>query len=165
MLVYRVIDANILIDCEVAGLTQTVLSHAEEFVTPKQLFQKELEEDHPNLPNLGLRLEELSEDEEMMCRLMEEKYAGISFNDASIQVLEKMRDLHLITGDSKLKKASRKEGVKVNGTLWLVQHMVNIGSISPRDAVRALQLMIDNDRSLPENELKRITKNLIPNES
>ena len=59
----------------------------------------------------------------------------------------------LLTGDEDLRKAALQEGVDVHGTLWLLDAMVEGGTISDAEGCRSLKLMCNAGRRLPKKEV------------
>lgn len=52
-------DANVIIDLEVGGLIKQMFRLDYEFAVPDVLYEKELKDNHSNLPKLGLKRREL----------------------------------------------------------------------------------------------------------
>jgi hypothetical protein len=53
-------DANVIIDMEDCGLTDVMFRLPYQFLVPDILYYDELEDDHPELLSLGLKMLELS---------------------------------------------------------------------------------------------------------
>jgi hypothetical protein len=65
----------------------------------------------------------------------------------------------LVTGDAALRDAADEEDIEVHGTLWVVDALVDTGTVEPPEAARALQLMMEADRRLPEDEVHHRLEN------
>jgi hypothetical protein len=59
----------------------------------------------------------------------------------------------LLTGDGALRKAAYNEGVEHHGTLWLLDAMIEVGTISGTKGCTSLELMINVGRRLPKKEV------------
>lgn len=70
-------------------------------------------------------------------------------------VVARAEDGILVTGDGALRDAAETEGIEVHGTLWIVDALVDTGTVAPPEAARALQLMMEADRRLPEDEVNQ----------
>lgn len=70
-------------------------------------------------------------------------------NDLFAPVLAASEECPLLTGDKDLKAAAEAENIKVLGTLWLVNEMVQAGKIAVHVAHNAYQLMRAHGRKLP----------------
>lgn len=80
---------------------------------------------------------------------------GISYPDSSVAWLAKERGEPLITNDPKLRSASRTMGIRVWGTLWFVDSVVERRAVLPEVALDALLRMILNGRrSISEEEYR-----------
>ena len=73
-------------------------------------------------------------------------------------VLAMQESAVLLTGDGALRKAAFNEGVEHHGTLWLLDAMVEEGTISKEKGCTALELMLNAGRRLPKKAvLARMT--------
>ncbi len=59
----------------------------------------------------------------------------------------------LLAGDRSLRQAAEEEAIEVHGTLWLVERMVTTQVINVEQAATAFDLMRENHRRLPWNEV------------
>ena len=59
----------------------------------------------------------------------------------------------LLTGDGALRKAASNEGVEHHGTLWLLDAMIEEGTISEAKGGTSLELMLNAGRRLPKKEV------------
>jgi predicted nucleic acid-binding protein len=83
-----------------------------------------------------------------------ENYVRPSREDLFALVLAKENDAILLSGDKSLRDAAREEGVKVHGTIWLLDQMVEYGIIDKRKRAASLKLMMKSGRRLPCEEVK-----------
>lgn len=108
-------DANIFIDITVSNLTRTMFQLGDTIVTPDVLYQEELQAHHPELPGLGLRIEQLSSEGVAEVELLVDAYTGPSKHDLFALTLAKTNDWTLLTGDESLRLVAEAEGVEVHG--------------------------------------------------
>lgn len=111
---------------------------------------------HPELPGLGLRIEQLSSEGVAEVELFRDAYTDPSTNDLFALTLAKTNGWTLLTGDESLRLAAEAETVEVHGTLWLVERMVVTRVINAERAEAAFELMRDNDRRLPWGEVDEL---------
>ncbi len=157
-------DANILIDLEEGVLLEVMFQLPYNFATPDILFVDELEENHQHLPELGLQLNELSEETMLATMVLIQRYTKASRYDCFALALAIQENCPLLTGDNALRKAAKKEQVTVRGTLWLVEQMIEQQLISIDEARKAYQLMKKSGSRLPwkmvEDQLSKIERGL-----
>ena len=132
----------------------------ETFATPDILYHEELAEHHPELPGLGLRVERLSRIAIADVDRMTLVHAGPSTNDLIALALAKERQWALLSGDHRLRQAAETEQVEFNGTLWLVERMVETRTISIERAKEGFELMRNGARRLPWAEVDVLVKRL-----
>ncbi len=142
-------DANILIDMEEGGLLETMFRLPYAFATPDILFFEELEQEHAHLPDLGLKLKEISSESMMYAMHLTSTYTKASRNDCFALALAKQEQCPLITGDMALRVAAEKEATIVKGTIWLVSQLVIHKQIGTEQARTAYKQMQANGRRLP----------------
>ena len=142
-------DANVLIDMEVSGLLERMFALPHEFATPDLLYEDELEEHHPDLPQLGLKLRGLDGEGIHAATMFRQRYRRVSTYDCAALALAVNLECRLLTGDLALREAARQENVEVVGTLWLVEEMIVHQLISAKQARSAFDHMRRNGRRLP----------------
>ena len=76
-----------------------------------------MEEQHSHLPDLGLTMVAMSNQDPDRAVRLATKYPSISRNDAYALALATSRERQLLTGDRDLTKAAKREQVRSNGTL------------------------------------------------
>jgi hypothetical protein len=64
----------------------------------------------------------------------------------------------LIAGDLALRRAAEKEGLRVRGTLWILDELVNYRIFTGERAADALDKMIKNRGRFPPEELTKRLK-------
>jgi len=151
-------DANVLIDMEVGELLERMFALPHEFATPDVLYAEELEEHHPDLPQLGLQLRGLDGDGIHTVTMFRQRYRRASGYDCLALALAVSLGCPLLTGDSALREAARQEEVEVVGTLWLVEEMIHHQLISVRQARDAFDQMRRKGRRLPWQEVDALVR-------
>ena len=153
-------DTNIFIDMNVANLTLQMFRLKETFATPDILYHEELAEHHSELPGLGLRIERLTpttiSDVERMVAIHQKN----SVTDLMALALAKERQWPLLSGDRRLREAAVIEGVKIFGTLWLIEQLVATKTISLSQAETGFELMRHGRRRLPWAEVDALLERL-----
>ena len=112
------------------------------------------------LLQLGLRPVELSTEEYGLLDDYHVKYPQLSVSDSSALAIAKTRNITLLTGDGKLRKAATAEGVNVIGTIGILDQLINGKYIDQATFKKCISdLLINNGIigrvRLPENELKK----------
>ena len=157
-------DANILIDLEEGELIKEMFQLPFSFSIPDILFEEEMAGEHGYLPDLGLKLEELSGEVMASAEALIQKYTNPSRHDCFALALAKDKECPLLTGDKALRKAAETEAIMVNGTLWVVEQLIHQQLITPDQARQAYQRMKNSARRLPwniaESSLQEIEKEL-----
>jgi hypothetical protein len=155
-------DANIIIDMNTGGLLRLMFRLDATFAVPDVLYEEELRIDHPELPRLGLKRLELSEDTVVYAGRLVEKYRGLgaSINDLLALALARQEECPLLTGDGRLRTAGQTEGIDVHGTLWLVEQMVRSRTITIRQAEAGYGKMREATRRLPWDEVDKQLRTL-----
>ena len=153
-------DANIFIDVTVGNLSRAMFRLEDTIATPDVLYQEELQDHHPELPGLGLRIEQLSSDGVTEVERLRTVYTGPSSNDLFALSLAKTNEWTLLSGDGCLRAAAEAELVTVRGTLWLVERMVSTRVIQVERAELAFEQMKHNYRRLPWNEVDALIERL-----
>lgn len=147
-------DANILIDMIEGGLIDHMFQLPEEFHVPDILFIEELQQQHQDLLDKGLRIKSMSGDVVMEAYRLRLKYKKPGQNDLNALALAKIEGYPLLTGDWDLREAAQAENVELKGTLWLVERMYKEKLISKKQATEAYGKMQDANRRLPWDKVK-----------
>lgn len=118
-------DANILMDVEAGDLTTAMFSLDYQFAVPDVLYYEELQEQHRDLQDKGLKLKTLSPKGVERVQELSQKYRKPSRNDLFALVLAELNKCPLLTGDAALRQATNAENIEVKGTIWLLEEMLN----------------------------------------
>ena len=150
-----VIDTNILLDFYYGGILQPLLQLPFQLMTT-DLIVHELKRHDKGLEilettNSHIIIKELNGGEIREIDYIRRDQPELSIQDISALILSsKIRNL--LTGDGPLRAIAMREGFKVHGTLYLLDKMVFCGVISKSDAIKALKMMLQNGRWLPQRE-------------
>jgi len=142
-------DSNIFIDMEVANLTSQMFALPYSFATPDILYYEELEEEHPNLLDAGLKVLLLSSETIKYTESIVLKYPKAGKNDLFALALAKQESCPLLTGDGALRKAGKKEEIQIFGTIWIMDELIKHDIITKDEAMEAYDIMKNNKRRLP----------------
>ncbi|WP_233208929.1 MULTISPECIES: DUF3368 domain-containing protein [unclassified Erwinia] len=123
-----------------------------QIMTPDILFYEELEAFHPTLLAKGLKLQELLPATMEFAWQLTQRVTGPGRHDCFALALAKQEKCPLLTGDRALRKAAESEKLTVMGSLWVVEQLVLLGTISPAQARTAYRRMKDAGRRLPWDE-------------
>lgn len=81
-----------------------------------------------------------------------------SLADVSCYQLARLTKHPLLTGDGRLRKQAKTDGMQVHGALWLLDQMLVHQIIQPKNAAKRLQSMLASGARLPEADCqKRLT--------
>jgi rRNA-processing protein FCF1 len=150
------IDSNVLIDINHGRLMTAFFRLPLQFVTTDFILY-ELENPCSScLVSRGLAVAELTPKSIKRLQSLAVKYRQPSSPDLSVLVLAEILDIILLTGDDNLRKAAKKEGREVHGTLYIMDLMVDkFGLIERETAASALDLMRTCGSRLPHRECDR----------
>lgn len=154
-------DTNIWLDFETVNrldypfkLPYTYLMNDEvvdsELVAPKGLGER--------LIQLGLEKTELTEEEFFLAEEYVSKYSKPCTHDCVALAIAKARGIVLLTGDKALRKAAEAEGVKVIGTIGILDQLYENNCITEQEYLDCMKDLLDKNGGkirLPENELKK----------
>ncbi|MFY7906165.1 MAG: hypothetical protein ACOVO0_08505 [Burkholderiaceae bacterium] len=73
-----------------------------------------------------------------------------SLADVSCYQLAHQTKHPLLTGDGRLRKQAKADGLKVHGALWLLDQLVTHQTIKAKEAAKGLQSMLTSGARLPE---------------
>lgn len=147
-------DANIFIDLECCELISLMFELPYRFCTPDILFDRELQQQHAHLLNMGLKRLSLSSKYMKYFSQLVPQYKKTSIHDLMALSLAKQENCPLLTGDKALREAGKNEQIQVKGTIWVLEELIKHGKISKKDAYIALDKMKNAGRRLPFDKAK-----------
>ena len=110
---------------------------------------------------LGLRGVELSYEELFYVEGLKRKYVKLSAFDREALSIAKNRNILLLTGDRALKNAAEKEGVRVVGTIGLLDRLYREQLIDVDEYRYCLTaLESSHERRMPVDELRKRLRNI-----
>ena len=121
-------DASCLIDLRKGGLLRTLSRLPFRFVVPLPIRASELVGFTPSdwaiLDRGGVETHDLDPDRIADALALKRRFSRLSANDCICLVTaQSFQDSILLTGDSQLRKAASKSGLRVHGVLWIVDQL------------------------------------------
>jgi len=148
-------DTNVWIDLDIAGLTDLIFRLPISLQAPDVIVAELERPDGAALVERGLQIRELTGNQVLEVVRLADRYLRPSRSDLFALVLARSQGATLLTGDRHLRSAAESEGVKVHGTLWLLDQMVEAAILEPQEAVARLLRMLEASRRLPGEEVER----------
>lgn len=151
-------DTNVWIDLHRAKLIDHVFKLAASWISPDVVVRELLEPDGEGLfKTIGegrLKVVELDGSVISDAVNMGANYQKPSRVD--LLALACAKDLQgiLLSGDAALRKAASKEGVECHGTIWIVDQLVNSGTISRGRGIKSLDAMVAAGSHLPAGPIE-----------
>lgn len=148
-------DTNIWIDFRNAGLLETLFDLPFTFCCTDFVLSELGDFDHPALLQAGLAVETL--DAGTMGRLyaLMGAHNNSSLADVSCYLLARDTGRALLTGDGRLRKQAKSDGLTVHGALWLLDQMVDHAVIPPVLAAAGLRAMLAAGARLPSADCQQ----------
>ena len=145
-------DTNIWIDFRNAGLLEALFDLPFTFCCTDFVLSELADFDHRALLKAGLAVEAL--DASTMERLfaLMGAHNNSSLADVSCYLLARDTNRALLTGDGRLRKQAKGDGLTVHGALWLLDQMVDHAVIPPVLAAAGLRAMLTAGARLPPAE-------------
>jgi hypothetical protein len=147
-----VTDSNIWIDLHHGKVTTHVFKLPYRFITTDFIYEELKQPAGADLMSMGLETRTLDPDLILEMIEMIHNYPRPSRIDISGLVLALYLKVPLLSGDGDLRKAAGREGVRLHGTLFLLDKMVAHRVIKPTRAAQALNRMLLCRSRLPEKE-------------
>jgi predicted nucleic acid-binding protein len=150
-----VTDTNVWIDLDVAGLTDLIFRLPLNLQAPDVIVAELERPDGTTLARHGLQVRELTGGQVLEVARLAHLYLRPCRSDLFALVLARSQGATLLTGDRHLRSAAESEGVKVHGTLWLIDELVEARLLEKREAIERLLRMVQAGRRLPVEEVER----------
>jgi predicted nucleic acid-binding protein len=147
-------DANIIIDMEVAELTEAMFELPHEFAVPNALYDEELHPACEPLIALGLQIHVLPGEVIATVAPLRAAHPRLSANDLFAMVLARHLNCPLLTGDRHLREAAAAQQLQIYGTLWLMAEMFREGVLNVQEVEEAYALMRTSNRRLPWDDVE-----------
>lgn len=124
-------DTSVVIDLERGGLLDSLFGLRLEFAVPDLLFRRELGGPlGDQLIALGLRVEELTDQELRRATTINRAQARLSLPDAFAYTLAESRGWPLLTGDGDLRALAIAAGIETHGVLWVLDELDAQGAVA-----------------------------------
>ena len=153
-------DANILIDLVKLELLEEFSSLNFELYTTDFVLE-ELNLDHNKAIQLLVSAEKIRiitteniEDIQGINTLLETS-SGLSFEDCSVWYYSKKMNCTLMTGDGKLRKTARKDGIEVRGIIYIIDQMLIQNHLNFEQAIEKIESLYSLNNRLPKQELTK----------
>ncbi len=151
-------DTNIWIDLRNAGLLDAMFDLPLTLCCTDFVLSELKDFDHQHLLARGLVVETLDELATAALFPLMQAHNNSSLADLSCYQLAQQTGHALLTGDGRLRKQAKADGLQVHGALWLLDQMVMHQIIEPKNAATSLQSMLDSGAWLPMDDCqKRLT--------
>lgn len=151
-------DTNIWIDLRNAGLLDAMFDLPLTLCCTDFVLSELKDFDHQHLLARGLVVETLDELATAALFPLMQAHNNSSLADLSCYQLAQQTGHALLTGDGRLRKQAKADGLQVHGALWLLDQMVMHQIIEPKNAAASLQSMLDSGAWLPMDDChKRLT--------
>jgi len=156
-------DTCILLDLVDLDLLDLFFTLNLEVYTTSSVIDEIITDEHKNQVDIYLENERLMIDDEGSFETITElsnQFTGLSFTDCSVLELAKRKDAVLLSADGKLRKVSRKEGITVRGTLWIIEALYNEDAVTLDDVKEKLNLYISVNARAPKKEIQKMLERL-----
>lgn len=150
-------DTNIWIDLKHVNLVEEVFKLPFEIGATDILFNEELmDRDGELLLKNNIKIIEMTTEELLETGELLNSTTGVGFNDLTTLVVSDKRDYTLVTGDGNLRKIAQRKNVRLKGSIWILDQLVENNIISKPRGVKACEdFLSGGGRRLPINELKK----------
>jgi len=145
-------DTNIWIDFRDAGLLDAMFGLPFTLCCTDFVLDELNDFDHKHLRNRGLVVKTMDEQATAALFTVMQAHNNSSLADVSCYQLACQTGYALLTGDGRLRKQAKADGLQVHGALWLLDQLVAYKVIKPKDASSGLQNMLAAGARLPEAE-------------
>lgn len=148
-------DTNIWIDFRNAGLLDALFSLPFKLCCTDFVLDELQDVDTKHLLARGLVVETLDAAATAALFNLMQAHNNSSLADVSCYQLAHQTKHPLLTGDGRLRKQAKSDGLIVHGALWLLDQLVEHNIINSKNAAKGLQSMMDAGSRLPEAECQK----------
>lgn len=145
-------DTNIWIDFRNAGLLDALFSLPFKLCCTDFVLDELQDVDAKHLLARGLVVETLDAAATAALFNLMQAHNNSSLADVSCYQLAHQTKHPLLTGDGRLRKQVKTDGLQVHGALWLLDQLVEHQTIKTKEAAKGLQSMMDAGSRLPDDE-------------
>jgi rRNA-processing protein FCF1 len=148
-------DTNIWIDFRNARLLDALFNLPFQLCCTDFVLDELKDFDTKHLLARGLVVETLDAAATAALFNLMQAHNNSSLADVSCYQLAQQTKHPLLTGDGRLRKQAKTDGLQVHGALWLFDQLVANQTIKTKEAAKALQRMMDTGSRLPEVECEK----------
>ena len=148
-------DTNIWIDFRNAGLLDALFSLPFKLCCTDFVLEELNDFDTQHLLAQGLVVETLDAVATAALFGLMQAHNNSSLADVSCYQLAHQTKHPLLTGDGRLRKQAKTDGLQVHGALWLLDQLVAHQTIKTKEAAKGLQSMMDAGSRLPNAECRQ----------
>ncbi len=148
-------DTNIWIDFRNAGLLDALFSLPFKLCCTDFVLNELKDFDTQHLLAQGLVVETLDAVATAALFNLMQAHNNSSLADVSCYQLAHQTKHPLLTGDGRLRKQAKADGLRVHGALWLLDQLVANQTIKTKEAAKGLQSMMDAGSRLPNAECRQ----------
>ena len=145
-------DTNIWIDFRHAGLLDAMFGLPFTLCCTDFVLDELKDFDHKHLHLRGLVVKTLDEQATAALFTVMQAHNNSSLADVSCYQLACETGYALLTGDRRLRKQAKADGLQVHGALWSLDQLVACKVIRPKDAASGLRSMLGAGSRLPAAE-------------
>lgn len=148
-------DTNIWIDFRNAGLLDALFSLPFKLCCTDFVLDELKDFDTQHLLARGLVIETLDAAATAALFNLMQAHNNSSLADVSCYQLAHQTKQPLLTGDGRLRKQAKADGLQVHGALWLLDQLVAHQTIKAKEAAKGLQSMLTSGARLPEADCQK----------
>ena len=153
--VHCILDANVIFDLHAGEILKYPCTLPYELLTTDFVLEEIETVSLADLEECGLRVMELPSERVLEIFTLRPQNLALSLADLSVYVYARHSGSMIVTGDGVLWTLVRESNIDVHGTIWVVDRLVEQGTLSQPEASLALQLMRDRERWLPKAEIEK----------
>jgi rRNA-processing protein FCF1 len=153
--VHCILDANVIFDLHAGEILNYPCTLPYELLTTDFVLEEIESISLTDLENCGLQVMELPPERVLEIFTLRPRHLALSLADLSVYVYARHFGCMILTGDGVLWTLARESHIDAHGTIWVVDRLVDEGTLTPPEASRALQLMRDWERWLPKAEIEK----------
>ena len=160
-------DASCLIDLRKGGLLSVLCRLPYRIIVPLPIRNSELldfsDEHWRVLDSSGMVTYDLTADEVTAAFAAKARNPALSANDCFCLVTAQINNAVLLTGDARLVRIARKDGLRVHGVLWVIDQLKERNACNDALLASALNVWrLDATVFLPEDEILGRLSLLLP---
>jgi len=147
-------DSSVLFDIQNASIFGYVSIFPHKLLVTDIILSNELETiEATTLLNFGFQSVQLNPEEMSALQSYRICYNALSIGDLSCLVYaENNNNIMIVAGDRDLRALALQKHIRVHGSLWILDELIEHGIMPTPKAVTALELMLEHGARLPKHE-------------